>query len=114
MTLIDLFRNFYAVSVEKKYPVSAKILYFTLLGEWNKRFWRDEEIDFDYRKLSELSGLSKSAVGEAVQYLANRGHIKTFKPKRLSGATIFRLVIPDLTPTTRKQAKLFYNTFLKE
>jgi len=95
MSLIDLFKEFHSQTVEKEYPVSARLLGYWLIGEFNKAHWQ-EELTFSERDLCRLTGLPASTIHSAIKYLCDRGHIKTWR-KRKNGATIFKL-LSDKTP----------------
>lgn len=81
MNLIDLFKEFHSRAVVCAYPLSARVLYFTLLGDFNAAYFPEERV-YSERELSGLTGLSPEPVHRALKFLADRGHIKTKKTKR--------------------------------
>lgn len=81
MNLIDLFKEFHSRAVVYAYPLSARVLYFTLLGDFNAAFFPEERV-YSERELSGLTGLSPEPVHRALKFLADRGHIKTKATKR--------------------------------
>ncbi len=87
MGLIDLFKEFHSQATVKAYPASARVLYDTLLYEFNAAYWQ-EELVFSERELSRLTGLANATLHRAVKYLADRGHIKTWHAKK---GTIIKL-----------------------
>lgn len=95
MSLIDLLKEFHSQTVEKEYPVSARLLGYWLIGEFNKAHW-PEELTFSERDLYRLTGLPASTIHSAIKYLCDRRHIKTWR-KRRNGSTIFKL-LSDKTP----------------
>lgn len=98
MSLIDLFKEFHSQTVEKEYPVSARLLGYWLIGEFNKAHWQ-EELTFSERDLYRLTGLPASTIHSAIKYLCDRGHIKTWRKKK-NGATIFKLLSDKKTQST--------------
>lgn len=101
MSLIDLFKEFHSQTVEKEYPVSARLLGYWLIGEFNKAHW-PEELTFSERDLYRLTGLPASTIHGAIKYLCDRRHIKTWR-KRKTGSTIFKL-LSDKTPQSTNGA----------
>ena len=97
MGLIELFKGFHSRAVEQEFPPSARVLYLTLLGEFNAAYWKDE-LAFTESELSGLTGLRKTTVHEAKEFLASRHFIKTWKKKRV---TIFKL-LGDQVPTSER------------
>ena len=107
MSLIDLFKEFHSQTVEKEYPVSARLLGYWLIGEFNKAHWQ-EELTFSERDLYRLTGLPASTIHSAIKYLCDRGHIKTWRKKK-NGATIFKL-LSDKKPQSTNGAPPMHET----
>ena len=63
MGLIELFKGFHSRAVEQEFPPSARVLYLTLLGEFNAAYWKDE-LAFTESELSGLTGLRKTTLHE--------------------------------------------------
>lgn len=81
MSLIDLFKEFHSQAVVYAYPMSARALYFTLLGDFNAAYFPEERV-YSERELSRLTGLTPTTVHRTLKFLADRGHIKTKATKR--------------------------------
>lgn len=111
MSLIDLFKEFHSQTVEKEYPVSARLLGYWLIGEFNKAHWQ-EELTFSERDLYRLTGLPASTIHHAIKYLCDRGHIKTWRKKK-TGATIFKL-LSNKTPQSANGAPPMHETCTNE
>lgn len=75
MTLIDLFKEFHRNATQQEYPPSARVLYFTLLGEFNSERWPDSLV-LSTRDLTQLTGLPTTSVHRAKQFLTSKGIIK--------------------------------------
>lgn len=74
-TLIDLFKEFHRNATQQEYPPSARVLYLTLLGEFNSERWPDSLV-FSTRDLTQLTGLPTTSVHRAKQFLTSKGIIK--------------------------------------
>ena len=74
-TLIDLFKEFHRNAIQQEYPPSSRVLYMTLLGEFNSARWPDSLV-FSTRDLTQLTGLPTTSVHRAKQFLTSKGIIK--------------------------------------
>lgn len=81
MTLIDLFREFGAVSTREGYSPSSRILYHTMLWCWNEQR-RPEVTTMSTVQLYTLAGLAETTFREAFAYLADRGWVKRVKSRK--------------------------------
>lgn len=75
MTLIDLFKEFHRNATQQEYPPSSRVLYMTLLGEFNSARWPDSLV-LSTRDLTQLTGLPTTSVHRAKQFLTSKGIIK--------------------------------------
>lgn len=75
MTLIDLFKEFHRNAIQQEFPASARVLYYTLLGEFNSARWIDSLV-LSTRDLTQLTGLPTTSVHRAKQFLTSKGLIK--------------------------------------
>lgn len=75
MSLIDLFRGFHSEAIQQEFPSSTRVLYYTLLGEFNSARWIDK-LAFSERDLMQLTGLKKSTLHDAKHFLTSRHIIK--------------------------------------
>lgn len=75
MTLIDLFKEFHRNATQQEYPPSSRVLYMTLLGEFNSARWPDSLV-LSTRDLAQLTGLPTTSVHRAKQFLTSKGIIK--------------------------------------
>ena len=94
MGFIDLFKDFHREAIRQEFPTSARVLYDTLLYEFNGRYWT-EEIGFSVRDLSLSTGLPVSSTHRAIKFLSERGYIKTFRTKQGTG---FKLLGDNVPP----------------
>ena len=74
-TLIDLFKEFHRNATQQEYPPSSRVLYMTLLGEFNSARWPDSLV-LSTRDLTQLTGLPTTSVHRAKQFLTSKGIIK--------------------------------------
>lgn len=74
-TLIDLFKEFHRNATQQEYPPSSRVLYYTLLGEFNSARWPDSLV-LSTRDLTQLTGLPTTSVHRAKQFLTSKGIIK--------------------------------------
>ena len=81
MGLIELFKEFHSQAVEKEYPATVRAMYYFFVGELNATYWKTDELSYSERELSRLTGMSKTAVHQALQYLSDRGLIKVWRKK---------------------------------
>ena len=81
MGLIELFKEFHSQAVEKEYPATVRAMYHFFVGELNSRYWQTDELSYSERELGRLTGMSKTAVHQALQYLSDRGLIKVWRKK---------------------------------
>lgn len=107
MTTIDLFRQFYRMSKDKNYPASVKLLYYTLLGEWNEQH-RPEKLRVTNRYVSELSGYALSTVNETLRKLASYGFLSYTRKANSTWITFKE------SETQRKQAERKPNVRVRE
>lgn len=77
MTLIDLFKAFHNVAVKKNLSQSERVLYYTLLGEWNSRK-RPDKFKITRAEIGTLTGLTLSAVDWSLEKL---NHMKLIHTK---------------------------------
>lgn len=96
MNLIDLFKRFHTDAIQQEFPPSARVLYYTLLGEFNRAYWAGELV-LSERELIKLTSLPKTTINEAKRFLASRGIIKITKFK---GKTAYSLT--DHQPTSNR------------
>ena len=75
MTLIDLFKEFHRNATQQEFPPSARVLYYTLLGEFNSARWIDSLV-LSTRELTQMTGLPTTSVHRAKQFLTSKGIIK--------------------------------------
>lgn len=68
MTLIDLFKAFHNVAVKNNLSQAERVLYYTLLGEWNARK-RPDKFKLTRADIEKLTGLSESAVRWSLEKL---------------------------------------------
>ena len=101
MSLIDLFKEFHSQTVEKAYPVNARLLGYWFIGEFNEAFWQ-EELSYSESELSRLTGIPQASIHRAVKYLCDRGHLKTWR-KQKTGKTIFKL-LSDKLPSKQERS----------
>lgn len=76
MTLIDLFKAFHNVAVKNNLSQAERVLYYTLLGEWNARK-RPDKFKITRAEIEKLTGLSESAVRWSLEKLNQRKLIHT-------------------------------------
>lgn len=76
MTLIDLFKAFHNVAVKNNLSQAERVLYYTLLGEWNARK-RPDKFKITRADIEKLTGLSESAVRWSLEKLNQRKLIHT-------------------------------------
>ena len=112
MSLIDLFKGFHHEATQQEFPPSARVLFYTLLGEFNDAFWIDSLV-FSERDLIKITGLKKTTLHEAKHFLTSRHFIKCklFKNKtaysfdgdiaKILAATTKR-PLTDQSPTTNR------------
>ena len=81
MGLIELFKEFHSQAVEKEYPATVRALYHFFVGELNVKYWQTDELSYSERELGRLTGMSKTAVHQALQYLSDRGLVKVWRKK---------------------------------
>ena len=76
MTLIDLFRQFHIAATSNRFPASARVLFYTLAGEWNEAR-RPANLITSRRNVNELTALPRTTFNDALRYLTDRSIIKT-------------------------------------
>ncbi len=75
MSLIDLWKGFHSDAIQQEYPPSPRVLFDTLIFKLNERFWGDELV-LSERDLIQMTGLKKTTLHDAKQFLASRHIIK--------------------------------------
>lgn len=78
MTLIDQFTSAHNAMVSNKFPVNARVLLFTLIGEWNRQR-RPGAFPLTYASMSDLSGIPRGSIAKSLKYLKDRNMIKIHK-----------------------------------
>lgn len=87
MSLIDLFREFQGDAIQHTYPPMVRTLFDVVLYELNRAYWPDE-IVLSERRLTEMTGLSKTGVNKAKRFLADAGWLKVINHRRGTGYSI--------------------------
>ena len=75
MSFVDLYRELHREMIREEYPPSARVLIMTLAGEFNGAHWTDE-LSYSERDLMYLTGLKKTTLHDAKQYLVECGAIR--------------------------------------
>lgn len=78
MTLIDQFTSAHNAMVSNKFPVNARVLLYTLIGEWNRQR-RPGVFSLTYASMSDLSGIPRGSIAKSLKYLKDRNIVKTHK-----------------------------------
>ena len=78
MSFIDLYNGLHSEATQQGFPPSARVLIYTLVGEFNSARWIDSLV-FSERDLIRLTGLKKTTLHEAKHFLTSRRLI-TCKP----------------------------------
>ena len=78
MGMYELIKEFRSKAGEQDTPPSVKLLYYELVFEFNKNYWKTD-LAYSERELSILTGLSKTAINNAIKYLSEHGFIKVTK-----------------------------------
>lgn len=81
MTLIDLFRNFSQTAIENNFPASVRILYYTVLYEWNE-LRRPNTFTIRKTVLLAKTGLPESTFRDAYRFLTSRKFFVSKTTKR--------------------------------
>lgn len=78
MSFIDLYNGLHSEVTQQGFPPSARVLIYTLVGEFNSARWADSLV-FSERDLICLTGLKKTTLHEAKHFLTSR-RVITCKP----------------------------------
>lgn len=103
-TLIDLFKEFHRNATQQEFPTSARVLYFTLLGEFNSARWPDSLV-LSTRDLTHLTGLPTTSVHRAKQFLTSKGIIKCRPFKNKTAFSITTEQARNSNGTVTEQAR---------
>ena len=107
MSLIDLFKEFHREAIQQEFSPSSRVLFDTLLYEFNKAFWIDE-LAFSERDLIQMTGLKKTTLHEAKHFLTSKHFIKCtpFKKKTAYslGEGFKKILATSNRPVTDQQA----------
>lgn len=88
MSWITMFNDFHSRAIAEAYPESVRVLYDTLIYEFNKAFWSPELI-YSERELSRLTCLSPATIHRSLKFLSDRKYIKTWRTRN---KTVFKLL----------------------
>lgn len=81
-SLAEYFQAFHKYAVENDLSASARAMYYTLLGEFNARFWRVDKLSISVRDMQVLGGFqSSSVVDRAKTVLGTENIVKIQKLK---------------------------------
>ena len=97
MTLIDLFRNFSQTAIENNFPASVRILYYTVLYEWNE-LRRPNTFTIRKTVLLAKTGLPESTFRDAYRFLTSRKLFVSKTTKR--GVYVIQLQDKEETSAT--------------
>ena len=113
-SLAEYFQAFHKYAVENDLSASSRALYYTILGEFNARFWRSDKLSISVRDMQVLGGfLSSSVVDRAKTVLGTENIVKIQKLK--NRRTQYELVEPQFwlrnkNKTLKEQARDSCNT----
>lgn len=93
-SLAEYFQAFHKYAVENDLSASSRALYYTILGEFNARFWRSDKLSISVRDMQVLGGFqSSSVVDRAKTVLGTENIVKIQKLK--NRRTQYELVEPQ-------------------
>lgn len=101
MTLIDLFNSFYNVAVKNNLSQAERVLYYTLLSEWNARK-RPDKFKITRTDMERLTGLTESAVKWSLEKLNRMKLIHTKGTPTGTNVQLNSISTTNQQPTEKK------------
>ena len=93
-SLAEYVQAFHKYAVENDLSASSRALYYTILGEFNARFWQSDKLSISVRDMQVLGGFqSSSVVDRAKTVLGTENIVKIQKLK--NRRTQYELVEPQ-------------------